>query len=122
MGGTRGTSCSGRGLFAGEYFLPSDESDRRIGADAKLDGSHDSANHQLMGGVAVVCFRQNGQATVPQDPRAGFVKFVNKPAVVRVGSSSLLVRAVDVQVGLAREKIETMNEGFEFAADQRMDV
>ena len=74
---------------------------------AELDRCRDLGDHELMGKIAVVALRRGRSSALAQHPDRAVVEFVDERPVIGARALALLVRPREVEIGLAREEIET---------------
>ena len=89
---------------------------------AELDGGRDLGDHELVREVAVVALRWNDRSPLAQETRAALVELIDERPVIGARAFALLVRPRKVEVGLAREEIETARQRLRVAANKGVNV
>ncbi len=93
-------------LRAVDQLMPTQDAKRQRRLRADLEGGSDRARHQLMGEILKVFFSGINETMIAERVCALIVQLVDQAARVGVGVVSLLMRAIDVTVGLAAKNLQ----------------
>src|ERR1700692_2019296 len=70
----------------------------------------------------MVALRERGETALTQGPRTAFVQLIDQRPIVGLGVLPLLVRAREIEVRLAAQEIEAMQQRLAVAADKGVNV